>query len=94
MLHILRVSNRLADQSHRFNIEVGTPPQSFQVLPSFQAQNSWVPIVDECVKISADPAKCGTSRGVQPFAQRSSAGKPLDCTSLAWKEIEELPEMD
>jgi hypothetical protein len=86
MLHILRVSNRLADQSHRFNIEVGTPPQSFQVLPSFQAQNSWVPIVDECVKISADPAKCGTSRGVQPFAQRSSAGFQTNVSST-WEAI-------
>ncbi|OAG06092.1 acid protease [Paraphaeosphaeria sporulosa] len=69
-----------------FNIDVGTPPQSFRVLPSFQVQNVWLPIADECIKISADAEKCGVSRGAQPFAQRTSAGFHTNVSST-WEAI-------
>lgn len=47
-----------------FRITVGSPPQSFQILPSTVASEFWVPIPVGC---SSDPSTgCAASRGVEP----------------------------
>ncbi|KIW03838.1 uncharacterized protein PV09_05137 [Verruconis gallopava] len=55
-----------------FRIQVGTPPQSFDILPSTAASESWVPLPEGCT--SSDPTDCPTLRGVQPFNGLSAEG--------------------
>lgn len=48
-----------------FRIQVGTPPQSFDVLPSTAGSETWVPLPEGCT--TSDPTNCPTLRGIQPF---------------------------
>lgn len=47
-----------------FTIQVGTPPQSFNILPSTNSSETWIPAPDLCVSISSAFPNCGHSRGV------------------------------
>ncbi|KAE9961413.1 hypothetical protein BLS_002152 [Venturia inaequalis] len=55
-----------------FNIAVGTPPQSFHVLPSTRGSETWVPVPEGCT--AADPSNCPSIRGVQPFNGNPPSG--------------------
>lgn len=46
-----------------FLISVGTPPQTFQILPSTAIAESWVPAPEACEGILASDLQCGQSRG-------------------------------
>jgi hypothetical protein len=69
-----------------FSIQVGTPPQMFEVFPSFQSQNIWLPINEECMRLQPDPGLCGSSRGVAPFQQSTSPGFQPNMSS-SWQAI-------
>lgn len=69
-----------------FLVQVGTPPQTFNVLPATQAANIWLPIADECVRLQNGSASCGSSRGAMPFQQRPSPGFQANMSST-WKTI-------
>jgi len=56
------------------------------VLPATQAQNIWLPIADDCVRLQGLSASCGSSRGVAPFQQRSSPGFQANMSST-WEAI-------
>lgn len=55
-----------------FRIQVGTPPQSFDVLPSTSGSETWVPLPEGCT--ADDPTNCPTLRGVQPFNGLAAEG--------------------
>ncbi|KAI4605557.1 hypothetical protein J4E83_010550 [Alternaria metachromatica] len=69
-----------------FLVHVGSPPQTFNVLPATQAANIWLPIADECMRLQNGSASCGNSRGVTPFQQRPSPGFQANMSST-WKTI-------
>ncbi|KAI4670598.1 uncharacterized protein J4E79_000884 [Alternaria viburni] len=69
-----------------FLVQVGTPPQTFNVLPATQAQNVWLPIADECVRLQGGSASCGSSRGAAPFQQSPSPGFQANMSST-WEAI-------
>ncbi|KAL1796240.1 hypothetical protein ACET3X_004780 [Alternaria dauci] len=69
-----------------FLIEVGTPAQTFAVLPAIQAQNVWLPIADECIQWQGAASSCGGSRGAAPFQQRLSPGFQTNMSST-WNAI-------
>ena len=63
-----------------FVIRVGTPPQSFRVLPSTNGAETWVPIPDMC---NRGISWCGNARGVMPFNSGTSgpaSGAPTGLT--------------
>jgi hypothetical protein len=55
-----------------FNLQVGTPAQSFHILPSTRSSETWV--IDPLGCTSEDPSNCPTLRGVQPFNGQASTG--------------------
>ena len=55
-----------------FIVRVGTPPQSFRVLPSTAARELVIPLVDGCIR--SDPPNCGDLRGAYPFDNKASSG--------------------
>lgn len=55
-----------------FSIQVGTPAQTFHVLPSTSSQETWLPAVEGCT--AADGSKCGAQRGVGVFRGVASSG--------------------
>jgi hypothetical protein len=55
-----------------FNIQVGTPGQSFHILPSTRSSETWV--IDPLGCTSEDPSNCPSLRGVQPFNGQASPG--------------------
>ncbi|KXT13166.1 hypothetical protein AC579_9394, partial [Pseudocercospora musae] len=66
-----------------FRINVGSPPQSFQVLPSTVASEFWVAIPVGC---SSDPSTgCAASRGVEPFGGVQYQGFQANC-STTWNQ--------
>jgi hypothetical protein len=66
-----------------FIIRVGTPPQTFRVLPSTAGQETWIPVPEGC--LSTDPTNCGDLRGVYPF-QGTQSGFQANASST-WKTI-------
>ncbi|PSN69814.1 acid protease [Corynespora cassiicola Philippines] len=48
-----------------FIIRIGTPSQSFRILPSTSGQETFVPVTEGCTL--EDPQNCGELRGVYPF---------------------------
>ncbi|KAH6851715.1 aspartic peptidase domain-containing protein [Alternaria alternata] len=69
-----------------FQVRVGTPPQTFEVLPATQAQNVWLPISDECTRLQGGSDSCGDSRGATPFQQSPSPGFETNMSS-SWNAI-------
>ncbi|KAK5720172.1 hypothetical protein LTR15_007445 [Elasticomyces elasticus] len=55
-----------------FTISVGTPPQSFRILPSTFTHETWVPNPQGCTNTS--PTNCAYLRGVLPFDGVNSPG--------------------
>ena len=56
-----------------FIISVGTPPQTFRVLPVTRADETWVPTPAGCSQ-SSDLPNCGNLRGVDAFQNAVSEG--------------------
>lgn len=67
-------------------IQAGTPPQTFQVFPSFQSSNVWLPNAEECIRLQGDVPSCGSSRGAAPFQQSPSPGFQTNMSST-WQAI-------
>jgi hypothetical protein len=66
-----------------FIIRVGTPAQTFRVLPSTAGQETWIPVPEGC--LASDPENCGDRRGVYPF-QGKELGFQYNASST-WKNI-------
>lgn len=73
-----------ANLKSRFYINIGTPPQYFHVLPSFDGQTIYVPISDDCARLSV--TECGALRGVETFSSKASPGFQTN-VSTTWNEI-------
>ena len=73
-----------ADRIARFYVNVGTPPQYFHVLPSFNGQTLYVPIEDDCGRLNF--TDCGASRGVEIFNSKPSLGFQRNASST-WNEL-------
>lgn len=67
-LHFSLVSNTL----DRFYVQVGTPPQVFQVLPSLSAQTLYLPLDKDYGRFNL--TGCGELRGVDVWASKLSDG--------------------
>lgn len=67
-----------------FAISVGTPGQSFRILPSTSGSETWLPVPDGCT--SSDPDNCATSRGADPFNGKASSGFETNQSST-WNQI-------
>lgn len=64
-----------------FEISVGTPGQSFRVLPSTTSSETWIPIPEGCEGILASFSDCGTLRGANDFQGQASRGFNTDKSS-------------
>ena len=64
-----------------FSLSVGTPPQSFRVLPSTTGAETWVPIPQGCEGILSNIADCGNLRGVDSFEGVVSRGFETNASS-------------
>jgi hypothetical protein len=71
-------------QLGRFYVHIGTPPQSFHVLPSFEGQTLVVPIDEDCARFNI--SDCGSLRGVEVFQSRPSEGFQVNKSS-SWEEL-------
>lgn len=69
-----------------FIVRVGTPEQTFRVLPSTRHGETVVPIAEGCQKMRKAPAKCGDLRGTYVFQGKESDGFQVNETK-SWKEI-------
>ncbi|KAF2035880.1 acid protease [Setomelanomma holmii] len=69
-----------------FYAHVGTPPQYFHVLPSFNGQTLYVPIDQDCSPERMNIIDCGGQRGVEVFQSRPSPGFQKNVSS-SWKEL-------
>ena len=67
-----------------FTIRVGTPPQTFRVLPATNSDETWVPVPAGC-KSTGYPKNCGDLRGVNPFQISPSLGFDKNASST-WVE--------
>jgi hypothetical protein len=73
-----------ADGAFSFSVHVGTPPQTFYVLPSIRGQTIYVPIEDDCRRLNI--TDCGESRGAEVFESRPSLGFQVNSSST-WEEL-------
>ncbi|KAH7076823.1 aspartic peptidase domain-containing protein [Paraphoma chrysanthemicola] len=69
-----------------FYVHVGTPPQYFHVLPSFNGQTVYLPIDQDCAPERMNVTDCGGQRGVEIFQSKPSPGFQKNASS-SWKEI-------
>lgn len=69
-----------------FLLQVGTPPQPFQVLPSISGQAIYVPIDQDCARMRMNITDCGFKRGVDVFESRPSLGFQKNKSST-WEEL-------
>lgn len=70
-----------------FIVEVGTPPQSFRILPSTAGQETWVPLPEGCTSVTpSDPGYCGYLRGTVPVDGTNSSGFATN-ESSTWQDI-------
>jgi len=53
-----------------FDIQLGTPPQSFRILPATVGQEIWVPIPEGCAGIMSGVSNCGDLRGANAASSR------------------------
>lgn len=69
-----------------FLIQVGTPPQTFRVLPATNGDETWVPIPLGCTNASIPntPSNCGALRGANPFQVNPSQGFNVNASS-SWQ---------
>ncbi|KAF2683362.1 hypothetical protein K458DRAFT_452865 [Lentithecium fluviatile CBS 122367] len=66
-----------------FIVRVGTPAQTFRVLPSTTGQETWIPVPEGCP--FSDTANCADLREVYPF-QGVQSGVQYN-VSWTWKNI-------
>ena len=64
-----------------FSISVGTPPQTFRVLPSTTGAEVWIPIPEGCEGILENIADCGSLRGANYFNGEASRGFQTNASS-------------
>lgn len=69
-----------------FGIKIGTPAQSFRVLPSTSGAETWVPIPAGCDGTLAGVSNCGTLRGIDNYDGSPSKGFETN-NSSSWKTI-------
>jgi hypothetical protein len=69
-----------------FEISVGTPPQTFRVLPSTAMSETWIPIPQGCGGQLEGLPGCGDLRGVDDFNGVASLGFQTN-VSLSWDTI-------
>ena len=67
-----------------FRIDVGTPPQGFQILPSTCASEIWVPGPQDC---EVHVQNCQASRGVLSPIRNSSSGFQTNISST-WQQLQ------
>lgn len=65
-----------------FIVCVGTPPQTFRILPSTYGIDTWVPASEDCALLNKSVENCGALRGVNAFENRSSGGFMVNEVSL------------
>jgi hypothetical protein len=68
----------------RLYVHVGTSPQYFYVLSSFNGQTLYVPIDKDCER--TDVPNCGGQRGVEIFQAQPSLGFQKNA-SATWEEL-------
>ena len=62
-----------------FNVELGTPSQSFRVLPATVGEELWIPVTEGCDGVLKVLEECGDMRG-------ANAGRGFDYeASSSWK---------
>ncbi|KAF2875185.1 aspartic peptidase domain-containing protein [Massariosphaeria phaeospora] len=66
-----------------FILRIGTPAQTFRVLPSTAGQEIFVPVPEGC--LPSDPQNCGELRGVYPFRGQQTGFQSNQ--SSTWKLI-------
>jgi hypothetical protein len=71
-----------------FAIEVGTPPQSFRVLPATSGQEALLPVPDGCAQFAFKG--CGSLRGVNAFNGQASQGYQYS-NSTTWEQAPNDP---
>ena len=64
-----------------FAIKVGTPPQSFRILPSTTGAETWIPYPPGCEGSLAGISDCGSLRGVDIFDGQPSLGYQTNASS-------------
>ena len=67
-----------------FIIQIGTPPQTFRILPATNLDETWVPIPAGCNQTGA-PSDCGNLRGADAFQVALSQGFNKNSSST-WVE--------
>lgn len=67
-------------------MQVGTPPQPFQVLPSISGQVIYVPVDQDCAPTRMNITECGFKRGVGLFESQPSLGFQRNKSST-WEEV-------
>ena len=69
-----------------FEITIGTPGQTFRILPSTSSSEIWVPLPQGCQGILSGVSNCGTQRGVEDINGTSSQGFQTNASST-WDQI-------
>lgn len=69
-----------------FEISVGSPPQSFRILPSTAVSETWIPIPQGCGGVLEGLPGCGDLRGVNDFDGSPSLGFQTNSSS-SWSTI-------
>lgn len=68
-----------------FIIRVGTPPQTFRVLPSTVGLETWVPAPEDCALLNKSIQDCGALRGVDTFENQANGGFMVNEASPVWE---------
>lgn len=69
-----------------FEISVGSPPQTFRILPSTAVSETWIPIPQGCGGVLEGLPGCGDLRGVNDFDGSVSLGFQTNASS-SWSQI-------
>lgn len=69
-----------------FEISVGSPPQTFRILPSTGVSETWIPIPQGCGGVLEGLPGCGDLRGVDDFNGSPSLGFQTNA-STSWSTI-------
>ncbi|KAL5387148.1 hypothetical protein DPSP01_003759 [Paraphaeosphaeria sporulosa] len=69
-----------------FMVRVGTPEQTFRVLPASRHGETIIPIAEGCLKMRNAPSNCGKLRGAYAFQGKDSNGFIVNETK-SWQEI-------
>ena len=66
-------------------VEVGTPAQQFNIIPSTSHGEVWIPVPEGCSWLPSS-INCGHSRGVGRFEDKQSEGFQINVSS-SWEQI-------